>query len=433
MLKKYMKSFLNRSTLKKKFSSLSKKVSDKPLQDKENKFGIIFTVVDKPGTLINSLKIFSDKGINISFISSKPSLFSSGIKKIDVFLDLEANPNDSKIKEAIKELKLICEYLEFSEPIDVPWFPKNINDLNLSGKEILNAGVELESDHPGFNDEVYRRRRKEIASISNSYNLGDKNIPDVNYTEDENLLWNFVYNKLEPLHKKYACNEFNHAMEAFHREGIFNKNNIPQLDILNKYLNKTSNWSYKPVDGLLSQREFLNGLAFRVFYSTQYIRHKKVPLYTPEPDIIHEYLGHAPLFADKEFCQFSQEIGLASLGASDEDINKLGTIYWFTIEFGVCLEEKKRKCYGAGILSSPAEIEWAVSDKPEIRDFDLFKIANQPFNITEIQKIYFLAPSFKSMREQVREYAESIKKPFNITYNIEKNMIEIDRKINLIE
>ena len=138
-------------------------------------------------------------------------------------------------------------------------------------------------------------------------------------------------------------------------------------------------------------------------------------------------------FADKEFCQFSQEIGLASLGASDEDINKLGTIYWFTIEFGVCLEEKKRKCYGAGILSSPAEIEWAVSDKPEIRDFDLFKIANQPFNITEIQKIYFLAPSFKSMREQVRDYAESIKKPFNITYNIEKNTIEIDRKINLIE
>jgi phenylalanine-4-hydroxylase len=155
--------------------------------------------------------------------------------------------------------------------------------------------------------------------------------------------------------------------------------------------------------GLLSSRDFLNGLAFRVFHSTQYIRHHSKPLYTPEPDICHELLGHVPLYADPEFADFSQvlhprlsqEIGLASIGASDDDIQKLSTLYWFTVEFGLCQQGDEVKAFGAGLLSSFGELEYALGPEPERRPFDAAKVAATAYPITSYQPVYYVAPSFK--------------------------------------
>ena len=238
-----------------------------------------------------------------------------------------------------------------------------------------------------------------------------------------------MWKKLIPLQRAHACSEIAENLDLFIKDINFSSDEIPQIKDISNYLQKKTNTIFRPVGGLLSQREFLNGLAFRVFHSTQYLRHHSKPLYTPEPDIVHEILGHAILFADKDFADFSQEIGLASLAASDEGIKKIGTIYWFTIEFGLCQQQGKKKIYGAGILSSPSEIIWSISDKPKLREFDLEKIANFPYSITEIQNNYFLAPSFAEMKKLVIKYAENIKKPFNLTYNADDRCIEIDRRI----
>jgi len=92
---------------------------------------------------------------------------------------------------------------------------------------------------------------------------------------------------------------FEHQMERMNSYFKL-EDKIPQLNELSQYLQSQTGFMIKPVHGIVSQREFLNCFAFKTFPSTQYLRHTKTPDYTPEPDIVHEIVGHIPMFADKD-------------------------------------------------------------------------------------------------------------------------------------
>ena len=121
-------------------------------------------------------------------------------------------------------------------------------------------------------------------------------------------------------------------------------------------------------------------------------------MYTPEPDICHELLGHAPMFLNPDFADFTQYIGLASLGASDDEIKRLATCYWFSVEFGLLFEGGDLKAYGAGLLSSFGELQHSTSPtNPDItiREWQPAEAAIQDYPITTMQPIYFAAPSLR--------------------------------------
>lgn len=136
-------------------------------------------------------------------------------------------------------------------------------------------------------------------------------------------------------------------------------------------------------------------------------------------------LGHCALLADQSFAQFSQEIGLASLGANDEEVDKLGTCYFFTIEFGLCKQQNELKVYGAGLLSSVAELKHSVSGSAHIIAFDPILTCQQEPMITTFQQVYFLTDTFTDAKEQMREFAKTIKRPFGVRYNPYTQSVEI--------
>lgn len=120
-------------------------------------------------------------------------------------------------------------------------------------------------------------------------------------------------------------------------------------------------------------------------------------------DCCHELLGHMPLLANSSFAQFSQEIGLASLGASEEDINKLATLYFFTVEFGLCRQQDGSfKVFGAGLLSSVAELQHAITTTDKIKRFDPEVTCQEECIITAYQNAYYYTDSFEEAKEKMR-------------------------------
>ncbi|CAG9800688.1 unnamed protein product [Chironomus riparius] len=393
---------------------------------------IIFSPTDPntAGNLAKMLKIFDVFNIDLSHIESRSSTRVPGYEFM-VECDARNNP---QLHDALDILKDKCTYFQIisrayndEEKVEddvVPWFPRRIRELDRFANQILSYGAELNADHPGFTDPTYRERRKYFADIAYNYKHG-KPLPHVEYTEEEIKTWGVVFKNLTKLYPTHACREHNHVFPLLIENCGYREDNIPQLEDVSNFLKDCTGFSLRPVAGLLSSRDFLAGLAFRVFHSTQYIRHPSKPLYTPEPDVIHELMGHAPLFADPAFAQFSQQIGLASLGAPDDVIEKLATCFWFTVEYGLCRQNGELKAYGAGLLSSFGELEYCLTDKPQIKEFEPAITGLQKYPITEYQPLYFVAESFDSAIEKMIKFADSIKRPFGVRYNAYTQTIEV--------
>ncbi|HYH83840.1 MAG TPA: hypothetical protein VEX60_00055, partial [Pyrinomonadaceae bacterium] len=159
----------------------------------------------------------------------------------------------------------------------------------------------------------------------------------------------------------------------------------------------------EPVAGLVAPRVFLESLADGVFLCTQYIRHHSTPLYTPEPDVVHELLGHALTLASPRLAELNRLFGEAvRRAASSEELERLSRVYWFTIEFGVVKERGEVKAYGTGLLSSAGELEAMRS--AELRAFDLEEAAHAEYDPTHFQPALFCANSFDEMEVALKSF-----------------------------
>jgi phenylalanine-4-hydroxylase len=208
----------------------------------------------------------------------------------------------------------------------------------------------------------------------------------IDYTGEEDAVWRDLVARQWPMVQRHAARPYLRGLEVLDMA----RDRVPQCPDLSRRLKALTGWMVVPVPALISFGRFFAMLADRQFPAASFIRSRKDFDYIEEPDIFHEIFGHTPLLTDPRFAGFSQAIGKAGLRAGREDYAWLIRLYWFSIEFGLTVEDGVTKTLGSGLASSPSELLWAVSDGPELRPFDVIDILRTPYRIDIHQPVYFV-------------------------------------------
>lgn len=244
---------------------------------------LLLRMRDGMGSLARILKTIDNYKGSVQHLETRPSQIS-GVQ-FDALI--KVSMSRTNLLQLIRSLRQSSTFTGVNLITDnisakTPWFPRHASDLDNCNHLMTKYEPELDMNHPGFADKEYRARRKIIAEIAFAYKYGDP-IPSIEYTEIENSTWQRVFNTVLDLMPKHACKEYKAAFEKLQAAEIFVPHRIPQLEEVSNFLRMHTGFSLRPAAGLLTARDFLASLAFRVFQSTQYVRHNNSPFHTPEP------------------------------------------------------------------------------------------------------------------------------------------------------
>jgi phenylalanine-4-hydroxylase len=259
--------------------------------------------------------------------------------------------------------------------------------------------LELEPGHPGLGDTGYVQRRKELFALCRKHRLEKLGPPIIHYTAEETRIWREVSPKLDELHVQYASQIYLQAK----RELAITREQIPQLRHLSERVQKETNIHLVPAEGALPYRTFYQYIANRGFPVTQFIRHGSHPEFTPEPDMIHDCLGHVPPLMNHDYAELLTLIGKAvATTTHGEQVLALKRFSWFSIEFGLIAEGPATKVFGAGILSSTGEIPNSLFSRDVTRQpFVTDVVINTDYDPSRMQDRLFIAPSLPFLRREL--------------------------------
>ncbi len=258
--------------------------------------------------------------------------------------------------------------------------------------------LELEPVHPGINDAAYVARRHELFALCRHHRLENLGPPLIDYTGEEQRIWREVSPRLDELHVKHASRIYLDAKRALN----ISSTEIPQLRHLSDVVRQRTGMYLVPAEGPIAYRIFYTYIADGGFPVTQFIRHGSNPEYTPEPDMIHDCLGHVPPLLNRDYAALLRLIGQAAVcAASGDHVLALKRLSWFSIEFGLIEEAGETRVFGAGILSSMSEIPYSLSPDVKREAFVTDRVIETDYDWTKMQDLLFVIPSFAFLRQEV--------------------------------
>ncbi len=221
-----------------------------------------------------------------------------------------------------------------------------------------------------------------------------------NNRTEQNEVWAELVRRRRPQLQAHACREY---LQGYEIIGL-QDDRLPNLAAITERLKPRTGWSATPVSGFLPGDAFFEMLAARMFPTTTYLRSRDSLEYTPEPDIFHDVFGHVPMHAHPVFADFLQHYGSVCAGVKDSDVlERLGRLFWYTVEFGLIRQDGSIKVYGSGVISSHRECTNAIEAGCEVKDFSLDEVLATPVKVDELQKVLFAIESFEQLYEAMHE------------------------------
>ncbi len=259
--------------------------------------------------------------------------------------------------------------------------------------------LELEPGHPGIGDAGYVRRREELFALCRRHRLQELGPPRIDYTAEETRVWREVWPELDALHRRHASAIYLRGKDAL---GL-GASEVPQLRDVSRRLEGATRMHLVPAEGPLPYRTFYSYIARRGFPVTQFLRHGSHPEFTPEPDMVHDCLGHVPPLMDRAYADLLTLIGKAAFTTPDPlQVLALKRFSWFSIEFGLIDEGGATKVFGAGIMSSTGEIPRSL-EAPEVerRPFVTDQVIATDYDPSRMQDRLFVIPSLEFLRTEL--------------------------------
>jgi len=220
------------------------------------------------------------------------------------------------------------------------------------------------------------------------------------YTDQQHAVWAELVGRVLPELEKHAARAY---LDGFQIIGL-QRDRLPRLSSISTRLEPRTGWNSTPVSGFLPAPAFFEMLAARRFPTTTWLRNRESLEYTPEPDIFHDVFGHVPMHSHKVFADFLQHYGRVCASIEDEAVlEKLGRLFWYTVEFGLIREGNEIKVYGSGLISSNGERRSVVEGHCAVREFSLDEVLETPVKVDEFQKTLFAIDSFDQMYEAMHE------------------------------
>ncbi|OSP41561.1 hypothetical protein B7767_19770 [Streptomyces sp. 13-12-16] len=262
--------------------------------------------------------------------------------------------------------------------------------------------VTLSEDHPGYGDRRYVEHRERIAAAALHARAGDP-APYVMYSEEDDSTWRLVTTALSKLHEQYATAEYLTCIDALNLPS----NRAPQLRDVSDAIGEVTGFRMFPAAGIVGTTTFYGGLADKSFNATQYIRHATQPWFSPEPDMIHEIIGHGAHLANERWARMYELVGKAVLRLTNpEAVQLVSRVFWFSMECGVVEEKGELKVWGASLLTSTGEM--AQFRNADIRELDLAGMAKQGYEPDVYQPVLYKARSLGHFEDFLEDFLTTV-------------------------